>query len=252
MSSGLIYQLVGAGWIVYSLDHTDKTCLYYNDIANNPQEKVYYEEFDEEEHGMTYEEFMEGKLEHRVRDIKVVIDQIKLEYSSKLPYMNLSKLVWMGFCLGGTTAIEVARQYELDIKMCIAFDPNYYYAFKMMRENPGYWVKQPICIINASEYHNQQKFYNHNKVNQELFKACDEASDSKCRNIIIANTMHYNQWDLCLFMHFECTLAGLLPKNCDYPGKYMELAKNILDFMSEHDFLPIKTEIKKSKNNIRK
>jgi len=53
-------------------------------------------------------------------------------------------------------------------------------------------------------------------------------------------------------MHFECTLAGLLPKNCDYPGKYMELAKNILDFMSEHDFLPIKTEIKKSKNNIRK
>jgi len=241
--SSIINQLVGNGCIVYALDHTDGTCNYYCDRSGDEPKDILFEGFDKNKHDVTYKEFITSQLEHRTRDIKVIIDLVKEEASTNMKCINLDKLVSMGHSMGGGTAIESARLYEQDFKLWVAFDPYLYPIFKSMDKEKNYGLKQPVCLINSSGFNKRIDFYDQPGTTAKILDNSIKKGATNWKDIVIENSSHVSQCDIVIMLPFLISVAGVAPRLSSKKGKYLELCNIIVAFLDEHDFFPTKLDI---------
>lgn len=166
--SAICKELASHGCIVYALDHTDGSCSYVLDTTKNPSEDKYYIEYNPKIHNFTQEEYRRKQLVTRLDDIHHLLDHIKSVELSKIPSIDLNKLVMSGHSMGGMTTIEACRKFESDIKYCIPLDPFFRATFEYIEKHDDYTVSQPMCIISTEHFHNRKQRFLENFESMEI------------------------------------------------------------------------------------
>lgn len=245
----MISFLVSHGCIVYAPDFTDKSCSHFKDYTKNPSEDVYFEDYDKEIHKCDLATYRRNQLFHRIKDIKAVLDYIKLSQKTNKA-IDLTKLVKIGHSLGGIAAIEACLQFKNDFKLCITLDPYFYAKWPTLEEvNEG--ISQPILNINSELHYKTFSEYDHKAANQIFFdKSCklttnfDKDMSSPNYFVMMKASNHQNQLDLVLFKPRILEMAKAVLPTTNHDRKCKEMVNLILAFLSEHKYLPIDTMTK--------
>ena len=239
----IIKQLVSYGCIVYALSHTDGSATYFKDKTQSPPKDVFYEHYEKVVHNVRMEQHRSNQIETRIKDIAQVVDLIKKEASTKVPSIDTDKIVAVGHCLGGLTAIEACHKFKNDFKLCCSLDTYFSGRSEMIKESDDYVIDQPLMLLTAMFYHEDafladydakgihSKFYDDTKLHNKSDKNYD---------LKLLNSSIWNQRDHSLYFMVLFKVLGLVYPPSDVLDRYTTTVNTVTAFLGEHDMLPVK------------
>lgn len=238
----LAKELVSYGCVVYTLNHTDKSSIYFKDTRENPPKAVYYEHFQPSVHKVRMDQYRLTQLNQRETDISCLIDLIKEEAKSELPFIDLDKLAIVGNCLGGMTSIEMAHKSK-NIKLCCALDPYFSARAPTIEESDDYTVSQPLLMLTSELYHDNPFLadYDAKKIHKKFFSdSCEKNKENKNYDLTLKDADHWNMCDISLYYMSLFKFMGLVHRISDIQEKYTQTIQVVAAFFDENDFLPVK------------
>lgn len=245
-----VLQLVSYGCIVYCLNHTDSSATYFKDHTVDPPQDVHYQVYNKMVHNVPVGKYRMNQTEHRLKDIKLVMDMIKNEAQTSVPAIDLEKLTIMGYSMGAMTAIESCYQFKKDFKLCIALDPYFSARAQTITETDGYAIEQPIQILTNQDYPDSPFIadYEHKEVCKKFFESTVKLNSNENNYAMtLKDSKHLVNSDISLYYSVAFKLFGLIPFSTDVEEEYRYSRDLILEFLNLHGFIPIKFE-KKPKN----
>jgi dienelactone hydrolase len=242
-----VLQLVSYGCIVYCLNHTDGSATYHKDYTVTPPQDVYYQTYSKVVHKFPVGRFRMNQTEHRLKDIKLVIDMIKSEAKNEVSSIDMEKLTIMGYSMGAMTAIESCYQFNRDFKLCVALDPYFSARAETITDSDIYAIEQPIQILTNQDYpdHSSVADYNHREVCKKFFESTVKLNgNANNYTMMLKDSSHLVNSDISLYYSVIFKLFGLVPFITDIENEYKYSRDLILDFMIMHKFIPIKVDNK--------
>ena len=237
------FQLASYGCIVYCLNHTDGSATYFNDQSKDNNQDIYYESYDKIIHKCSMAEFRQKQLTHRMKDIKTLIDFIKKEAKSEELNIDMSKLVALGYGMGGMTVIEMSLQFKEEFKLCVSLDPYYSAKADAILSSSDYALSQPLLILTNEDYPDTPFLadYDHKKVNEKLFSDTEGKNKSELNyDLTLDGTSHLCNADISLYYAIAFKFFGLIHPSVDVEDTYKKSMNIVTAFLSENEVLPVK------------
>jgi len=108
--SAYILELVSHGCIVFTVDHTDGSCIGYKDFSKDPEEFVPYASHSEQTE-LSQTQYHEKQLKTRMKDVEYLLKFIKEEFKEEPWDIDFDNLVALGHSFGATSAMEMCKTF---------------------------------------------------------------------------------------------------------------------------------------------
>ncbi|CAI2367520.1 unnamed protein product [Moneuplotes crassus] len=245
--------LASYGCIVYIPNHTDGSATVYKDHNVTPPRTVHVNMYDPvtntDSNGVKYEqdEFRRKLLNHRIKDIGVILDYIKNESIKEFKHIDLDKLAAMGQSMGGMTAIEMAKVFHNDFKICAVNDAYIRARYKDMLANEDYYISQPLLMINSEKF-DYSRFvaeYDQKTIREKFFNTCMKKNGGIGYNIRIKDSGHSSSIDGTLFKPYFGELINSCGKAENVGERCQEIYHTFIAFLHKNSFLPVEFSMEK-------
>ncbi|CAI2367762.1 unnamed protein product [Moneuplotes crassus] len=236
--SGICRELASQGYMVYSFDHSDKSCSWIKDGNSN----IFYTEFDPKVAKCTAEEYRATQLRQRMCDVEYLLKIIEIKESKSFKNLDVENLIFCGHSYGGMTALEACHKFKDIFKCCVAIDPVFMSRYQQVAKNNEFVVPKTPFLLMSNEWFQSPKVPRRDtfddwkticKFYEDSLRSQDDPDGKKSKNEIIDGSYHLVQFDWALRDSVLLKTLGQIGKRCNVEAKQKETIRRMLDFIEK-------------------